>query len=86
MFDGEKHPRNDISKRWVLNLSTIALSKPQGGVLSKGLNFAPTPTFVPVLEIIAAVECTMHKLKAEDASNLHNKVGGLREDFEVIID
>ena len=65
-----------------MNLSTTTLSKPQE-VLSKGLNFAPTPTSIPVPDIIAAVECAAHKLKRDEAGDLRSKVGG--EDLEETI-
>ena len=60
-----------------MNLSTTTLSKPQE-VLSKGLNFAPTPTSIPVPDIIAAVECAAHKLKGDD---IRSKVGGALRRF-----
>ena len=64
----------------VINLSTTTLSKPQE-VFSKGLNFAPTLTSIPVPEIIASVECAEHKLKGDEAGDLRSKVGGALRRF-----
>ena len=40
----------------VVNLSSKQLTTPQLQVLSRGLNFAPTPKFIPKVYIVASVE------------------------------
>ena len=45
------------------------LSKPQEDVLRLGLNFAPAPTKLPLVDTIAAVE-GVRQLNDEDAEDL----------------
>ena len=42
--------------RWVVNLSGHSLTEDERRVLEKGLNFAPAPRRVPVLDVVTAVE------------------------------
>ena len=71
----ELHPQG--LDRWVVNLTGHPLTAPQRNVLSKGLNFAPAPTRVPVVDTIAAVEAGAKQLKEEDAEDLHGWVCGI---------
>ena len=63
--------------RWVVNLTGRSLTAPQKDVLSKGLNFAPAPTRLPVVDTIAAVEAGARQLKVEDAEDLRGRVCGI---------
>jgi len=67
-------PTHHAIDKWVTNLSSRQLSPAETSVLSKGLNFAPTPRTVPVPQIVAAVEDGLRRLrtdlgKIEDARN-----------------
>ena len=77
--DSKKHPqlRPQGLDKWVLNLTGRSLTAPQRDLLSKGLNFAPAPTRVPVVDTIAAVEAGARQLKEGDAEDLCGRVCGL---------
>ena len=64
-------------ERWVVNLTDRSLSKPQEDVLRLGLNFAPAPTKLPVVDTIAAVEEGARQLSEEDAEDLRGRVCGI---------
>ena len=53
-----------VVKRWVQNYSSRMLSTDEINVLAKGLNFAPTPTSIPVPEI---VEDSLRKVRYGEA-------------------
>ena len=61
-------------KRWVVNLSKYKLNKAQNDVLEKGLNFAPTPTTIPVDEMIIATEKACWKIPEEERNTLRAKI------------
>ena len=63
--------------RWVVNLTDRSLSEPQKEVLRLGLNFAPAPTKLPLVDTIAAVEEGAQQLKEEDAEDLRGRVCGI---------
>ena len=63
-------------KRWVVNLSKYKLNKAQNDVLEKGLNFAPTPTTIPVDEMIIATEKACWKIPEEERNTLRAKIVG----------
>ena len=46
-------------ERWVVNLSKKKLNEDELRVLNKGLNFAPTRRNVPVIDVVASVECAL---------------------------
>ena len=50
------------SDRIVVNLSGEELNQATVSVLSKGLNFAPAPKFIPVKEIVSGVEQAINVL------------------------
>ena len=64
-------------ERWVVNLTDCSLSKPQEDLLRLGLNFAPAPTKLPVVDTIAAVEEGARQLSEEDAEDLQGRVCGI---------
>ena len=65
--------------RWIVNLSSVTISDQQKSVLSKGLNFAPTPNRIPVARIIANVETALKFLKASSTSvsNARSRIVGI---------
>ena len=64
-------------ERWVVNLMDRTLPKPQVDILRLGLNFAPVPTKLPLVETIAAVEEGARQLNDEDAEDLQGWVCGI---------
>ena len=58
------------TNRWVVNLSECELSQAKLSVLKKGLNFAVTPTDIPVDEIIAGTELAIQHLDQQTAAQL----------------
>ena len=54
----------------MVNLTDWMLSKPQEDVLRLGLNFAPAPAKLPLVDTIAAVEEGVRQLNDEDAEDL----------------
>ena len=61
-------------ERWMLNLTDRTLFKPQKDVLSLGLNFAPAPSKLTLVDTIAAVEEGARQLNEEDAEDLRGRV------------
>ena len=57
-------------KKWVVNLMNKTLTKDQESVLELGLNFAPAPTKLPMLDTIAGVELGACRLGMDEASDL----------------
>ena len=57
-----------------MNLSKYKLNPAETSVLSKGLNFAVTPTSIPVEEFVVATEKASFSLKPEDADRLRADV------------
>ena len=53
--------RSVSKKNWIINLSSLKLSKEQTSVLEHGFNFARAPNKVPKEEIIAGVEAALTK-------------------------
>ena len=70
-----KHNRAGNSK-WVINKSSTKLLPDEEEVLKLGLNFAPTPRTVPVVDLLAGVEVATHnaKLQAEEAEELRARI------------
>ena len=64
-------------KKWVINLSKYKLNKPQESVLSKGLNYAPTPDKIPVEDYIVATELACGKLPNNEAMVLRSEMAGV---------
>ena len=63
--------------KWVANHSSRVLSEIEKEVLSKGLNFAPTPMRIPVPEIIIAVEEGLSTINSDDAKLSRNSIIGV---------
>ena len=64
-------------KKWVINLSKYKLSKPQGSVLCKGLNFAVSPSKIPVNDFIVATELACDNLPNSEATVLRAEIAGV---------
>jgi hypothetical protein len=58
------HMPTDNEPKLVCNISNVTLTDTQQHVLSKGLNFAVTPKFIPKFEIIKEIEST-YRLEPE---------------------
>ena len=68
-------PMEEIdTSRWVINNSKRILSTHESSVLKKGLNFAITPTKLPVNDIIAQTEKAARKLSPMAADSLRSEV------------
>ena len=61
-LDPQKDAKTD---RWVMNLSDRQLSEPERDILKRGLNFAVTPTKLPVAELITCTEVACKQLNSE---------------------
>ena len=57
------------TNRWVMNLSDRQISDDERSILSKGLNFAITPTALPAEEIIAGTEVVAKYMTAQRQTN-----------------
>ena len=62
------------TNRWAMNLSDRQISDDERSILSKGLNFAITPTAFPVEEIIAGTEVVAKYMTATAADELRGEV------------
>ena len=60
--------------RWVINTSDRPLTDSEHSVLKKGLNYAITPTKLPIPEIIAQAEMSARHLPPTDAEALRGDV------------
>ena len=75
-----KQDRNGIpedgidTNRWVINNSKKQLTENETSVLKKGLNFAITPTKLPIVDIIAQTESAARKLPPTAADSLRSEV------------
>ena len=63
--------------RWVINLSDKTLSKAEEEVLGLGLNFAPAPTKLPLVDIAAGLEEGARQLGSDEASDLRGRLCGI---------
>ncbi|XP_072022763.1 uncharacterized protein [Amphiura filiformis] len=76
----KNEPDIDLSgtqlKRWVVNISKHTLTKPDTSLLAKGLNFAITPTELPIVDFIVATEQACQKLPNSEATVLRAEITG----------
>ncbi len=63
--DTEKIETKATKYNWVINKSSIALLPEEKEVLGLGLNFAPTPKRVPVIDILAGVEVATRRARLQ---------------------
>ena len=68
---------NNQDSKWVINLSKTELTAAQKSVLSKGPNFDISPSNIPNLDYITAIETICSKLKEEDAAELRGNINGI---------
>ena len=62
-------------ERHVVNLSSKQLTTSQLQVLSRGLNFAPTPKFIPKAHIVASVEAAITQSNVTEGEAGKARVG-----------
>ena len=62
-------------ERHVVNLSSKQLTTPQLQVLSRGLNFAPTPKFIPKAHIVASVEAAITQSNVTEGEAIKARIG-----------
>ena len=65
------------NSKWVINLSKVELTWAQRSLLEKGPNFAISPSNIPNLDYITAIETVCSKLKEEDAAELRGEINGI---------
>ena len=74
----EESPRGNSlensNPKWVINLSSKALTQTQRSLLAKGPNFVVTPRHPPNLEYITAIEAACTKLGQQDAEELRTEI------------
>ena len=65
------------NNKWVIKLSKISLTEAQKAVLSKGLNYAITHSYIPNVDYITAIESMCPKLREDDAMELRLDINSL---------
>ena len=65
------------NSKWVINLSKVELTQAQRSLLENGPNFAISPSNIPNLDYITAIETVCSKLKEEDAAELRGEINGI---------
>ncbi|XP_038066508.1 uncharacterized protein LOC119736566 [Patiria miniata] len=70
-----KGNNDDMNKaNSVINLSQRQLSKTESNVLALGMNFATTPSKIPVEEFIQSIEPSIRKMDKEKADNIRIQI------------
>ena len=66
---------NLIKQRWLRNLSSRQLTASEESVLKRGLNFAVTPSKIPVVDMIVGIEtaCKYINPNSEEATTLRTE-------------
>ena len=72
--DQGPHTDTDGSKKWVINLSSIPLTKEQDSLLAHGPNFAITPKRPPLGEYISNIEKACQSLDTNTTEELRSEV------------
>ena len=62
------------NNKWVINLSKTSLTEAQKAVLAKGPNYAITPSNIPSIDYITAIESMCPKLKEDEAMELRSDI------------
>ena len=79
----KKNTKSDISLRpqglekWVVTKTDVELTQDQESVLRLGLNFAPVPKKLPIIDTVSAVEEGARGLAEVDANDLRGRVCGV---------
>ena len=63
-----------MKDRWVVNKSSVNLSETETEVLQKGVNFAPIPSKIPVIDIITEVEAACIPMDEDQRLSCISKV------------
>ena len=63
--------------RWIVNMSDRKLTEVEKEVLMLGLNFVPTPTKIPLIDIVASLEGGIRGLKNTITGDLRNRLCGV---------
>ena len=62
--------------KWVVNISSRKLSNAEQEVLHLGLNLAPAPSRLPLINTVAAIE-VVSKLENDAAYDLQGRISGI---------
>ena len=73
----QDNTKSNSNSKWVINSSKVELTRAQRSLLEKGPNFAISPSNIPNLDYITAIETVGHKLKEEDAAELRGEINGI---------
>ena len=65
---------SDYRNKWVVNLSTRTLDNSEVSALQHGLNFAVSPDYVPVKDVIIATELACKNIANDKAAELRARV------------
>ena len=57
--------RKEVTDRWVVNKSDKILTDPELSVLQNGMNFAVSPSHIPVVEFITGIESVVKLIGTE---------------------
>jgi len=71
---GASKPSGKLNPRWVQNLSSYRLCPSEISVLSRGLNFAPAPSSIPVPRILSAIEPVLGRMDEETSAEIRAEV------------
>ena len=69
--------QDKTNSKWVINLSKVELTQAQRSLLEKGPNFAISPSNIPNLDYITAIETVCFKLKEDDVAELREEINGI---------
>ena len=70
----QDHSNTNQRKKWVKNLSSTPLIPTQEVLLAHGINFAVTPTNLPILDYISSIEVACQNLNNSEAEELRSDV------------
>ena len=75
IVDVDERETQDIKDRWVINKSDRTLNQHELSILQRGLNFAVSPTALPVNDMITAIEsaCKIIGPDTEEATHLRSE-------------
>ena len=71
---GQSTDKDKVKKKWVINLSSIPLTKQQEDLLSHGPNFAISPKKPPLGEYILNIEKACQSLDTNTAEELRSEI------------
>ena len=74
--EGEKSD-SDYTSKWVVNLSSRNLDNSEVSALKHGLNFAVSPDYVPVKDVIVATELACKNIANDKAAELRARVANI---------